>query len=419
MTDHVTERLYYDDAYTLSFTATIIEQTTYQTRPAVILDRSYFYPESGGQQPDHGTLNHTHVIDTQIRESDQAVLHVVTDLTPDLAVGQTVTGQIDAVRRFDHMQQHTAQHILSQALWQAAQAETVSVHMTAESLTIDFNRASFTPEQQTAVEDLANRVVVANYPIRCWYPAVEVIPTLGLRKIPPVIGKLRVVDIGGFDVTACGGTHVAHTGELGMIKILKVEKQKSGSRLEFTSGWRALRDYRAKQAIISQLAVDLSVNYRELPAAIMRQQDENKQLRTAVKEAKAQLAVLEAAALVAAAPTLQTAAGPCKVVTYIPDHADQSAGTSVEDAKLLLQAVVAQGGTVALFGIAGIKTQLIFGRSADVAIDVVPLLKLALGVLGADRGGGRPELAQGGGMTASAQQVTAAVQAVTDHLQAR
>src|SRR5579871_5640476 len=206
-----TQRLYYDDSYTLGFNADVIEKTTYKDRPALVLDRTYFYPEGGGQPPDTGLLNGVPVIDVQTRDADRGVLHVLEKPLTD----QRVEGQIDAERRTDHMQHHSGQHILSQALSQAAHAETVSVHMSADTMTIDVKRTNLTPDEWLAVEALANRIVQENRAVRCWFPEPDELASLALRKMPDVVGKVRIVDVGGFDVTACGGTHVAHTGEIG------------------------------------------------------------------------------------------------------------------------------------------------------------------------------------------------------------
>src|SRR5260221_6049945 len=161
-----TERLYYEDSYTLAFSATVLEQTTYKDRPAVVLDRSYFYPEGGGQPADSGQLNGVNVLDAQTREADRAVLNMLETPLAD----KQVEGQIDPVRRTDHMQHHSGQHVLSQALSQAAQAETVSVHMGADTMTIDVNRNGLSPDEWQQVEALANRIVLENRPVRSWFP---------------------------------------------------------------------------------------------------------------------------------------------------------------------------------------------------------------------------------------------------------
>jgi alanyl-tRNA synthetase len=395
----LTERLYYDDARTLNFTASIIERTTYKDRPAVVLDRSYFYPESGGQPPDTGTLNDIRVNDVQVRANDQAVLHV---LDGQIA-GDQVAGKIDAARRRDLTQHHTAQHILSAALEKAASAITVSVHMSMESMTIDVNRAPLTDAELRRVEALANEIVTADRPVRSWYPDPSEIAGLGLRKLPDVTGKLRVVDVAdGFDVTACGGTHVARTGEIGLIKIIRQEKFKGGARVEFKAAGRALADYAEKNNILMSIAADLTTSYSEVHGAMLSLRSHVESLRAKVKFYKDQ-------SLQAEAQTLSDSAEIANNYHIIAKAFDSRGVEGVDDVKFLVAHLIAKPGIIALFGLAGDTTQLIFGRSSDVPLDVVPALRAALQELGTDRGGGRPNLAQGGGVPATVDQVERAL----------
>jgi alanyl-tRNA synthetase len=395
-----TQRLYYDDSSTLNFDAAVVEITTYQDRPAIVLDRTFFYPEGGGQEPDHGLLNGAHVIDVQTRESDRAVLHVIEGAVSNFAEGIHIEGQIEGARRQDRMQHHSAQHILTAALSEAARAETVSVHM-SDTMTIDVDRADLTLDDLVAAEELANQVVLENRVVRCWFPEPEELATLTLRKLPDVVGKVRVVDMGGFDMTACGGTHVARTAETGAIKIIRADRRGTTMRVEFKSGWRALRDYRDKNTILNQLAADLTVGYWEIGNAIVRFQVENKALRADLKTAKEALIDSEAIACFANAESI--AAG--KLVSAVFD------GRDAGDLKLLMQKTTAQPGAIVLLGNAGEKSALMFGRANDVAIDMVPLLKVALKAIGSERGGGQPSLAQGGGVPATVPQLEAALQA--------
>jgi len=388
----LSERLYYDDAYTLTFEASVIERTTYKEQPAVVLDHSYFYPESGGQPFDIGTLNDTRVINVQVRESDQAVLHV---LESELA-GDQVQGKIDAERRRDLTQHHTAQHILSAALEKAANAVTVSVRMSLDTMTIDVNRAPLNDAELNKVEAMANAVVTGDRPVRCWFPMPEEIPGLGLRKLPDVAGKLRVVDVAeGFDVTACGGTHVARTGEIGLIKIIKQEKFKGGARIEFKAAGRALADYGEKSDILLRLAADLTTSYSEVPGALDKLREEARALRSELKVYKDQALEAEALALLEQAETTGNYRLVCKGYEK----------RSLDDVKFLVSRLIAQPGTIALLGLADEKAQLIFGRAENVTLDVVSALRAGLKELGTDRGGGRPNLAQGGGIPATLAQI--------------
>ncbi|MBO9309785.1 MAG: alanyl-tRNA editing protein [Chloroflexi bacterium] len=390
-----TERLYYDDAYTLHFEANVLEVTVHAQRPALVLDRTYFYPEGGGQPSDRGTLNGVRVLDVQTRPSDRAVLHVLeSPLT-----AQRVTGAVDGERRRDLRAHHSGQHVLSQALERVAGARTLSVHMSETSMTIDVDRVNIAPETLEAVEALANQIVLENRPVRAWFPTPEELAALNLRKLPEIDGKVRVVDIGGFDITACGGTHVAHTGEIGIIKVIKAERRGETTRLEFKCGERALRDFQAKNEVINRLTAALTVGYWELPEAVARLQEQNRALQSELRAARERLAAYEAASLLASASSY----GAYRLVA-------RAFARSADEVRLLAQALVAESGVVALLGAAGEKAQLIFARSADVPLDVLPLLKKALEQLGG-RGGGRPNLAQGGGASADLDQVQAAINA--------
>lgn len=390
-----TQRLYYSDSYTLTFEAEVIERTTHGKHPALILDRTYFYPEGGGQPADTGTLNGVRVLDVQTRAADNAVLHI---LERELADSR-VEGNIDRARRLDHMQHHTGQHVLSQALERAGAADTLSVHMSGESMTIDVNRAEIKPETWIAVEDLANQIVLEDRPVRAWFPEADELAALRLRKMPEVTGRVRVVDVGGFDLTACGGTHVARTGEIGLIKIVKTERRGNATRIEFRCGGRALRDYRDKHDIVSRLAAHMTVGAGDLFDSVVRIQAENKALRAEVRAAREQLAETEAIVMLSSAPLHSDR----RVVVRAFD------GRSPDEVRLLAQKIIGQPGSVALLGTAGERAQLIFGRSADLPLDIVPVLRHALAALGVERGGGRPDFAQGGGVPASLSQVAAAL----------
>ncbi|MHB8626936.1 MAG: alanyl-tRNA editing protein [Aggregatilineales bacterium] len=394
-----TERLYYNDPYTLTFDAQVVECLVFKDRLAVVLDRSYFYPESGGQLYDTGTLNGVAVLDVQIRPSDRALLHFLSAALPDGT--DAVHGEIDGDRRRDLRLHHSGQHILSQALVRAAHAETVSVHMGLDTMTIDVGRGLLNPDELTAVEEVANRAVQDDLPIRTWFPSPAEIATLPLRKVPEVDGALRVVDIGGFDVTACGGTHVARTAEIGLIKLIKQEKQKQGARLEFKCGVRALADYRIKHDALSRLATDFSVAHADVPDSVARIRDENKQLRAELKTFREQAIETEAQALLAAAENRNG----YRLVTAVFD------GRDADSVRGLAQRIAAQPGAVALFGISGVRAQVICARADDLTISVVPVLQAALRTLGTDRGGGRPNFAQGGGVPAERAQVVAALEA--------
>lgn len=387
-------RLYYDDAYTRDFSAQVVERTTVDRYPAVILDRTYFYPTSGGQPNDLGTIGGVAVLDVTARKEDGAVLHV---LANDVD-GETVACSVDWTRRFDHMQHHTGQHILSQAFVQVAQASTVGFHLSAESITIDLDRTGLTDDTITAVETLANDVVWANHPVTTRIIQPDDAEGVRIRKLPEhlLTGGLRVVDIDGFDVTACGGTHVAHTGEIGLIKILRLEKRGDKTRVEFRCGARALRDYREKNAIANQLTADLTCALLEVPQSVARLQEDFKAEQRALKAANGQLIEYEALRLSAETP----AANGVRVIAQVFTSRDFG------DLRILAARLAQEADIVALLatsdGMETGKAQLVFARSASLPHDMNALLKQTLGRFADGRGGGQPQMAQGGGTASPA-----------------
>lgn len=404
------ERAYYWDSYTVEFAAEVVETTAVEGRPAVRLSQTYFYPTSGGQPHDTGQLlqgnQRAWVVDVVVRESDEAVLHV---LDAAIAPGMA-TGGIDWPRRFDHMQQHTGQHILSQAFIRTAEAETVGFHLSGQSVTIDLDRADLTAEAIRAAEQLANEVVAQNRPVRASEVAREAAATLPLRKLPPGRdGKLRLVDIDGFDLTACGGTHVNGTAEVGLIKVLKTERRGEATRVEFVCGGRAVADYRRKHNVTQELSAALTTGLDDLAPALARAQDEARQLRLELKRERGARLALEAEQLLGQAEEIGGARLVSRVLT----------GREVDEARQLANLLTAAG-AVALLGVAGERAQLVFARPAagPAFAHVGEAIKPALAALGGARGGGGALSAQGGGPAADEATVTAALAAAGAWLRA-
>ena len=399
----MSERAFYWDSYTVKFEAEVVEATEIEGRPALRLSSTYFYPTSGGQPNDTGSLRQgeqvARVVDDVVRESDEAVLHV---LDAAIAAGH-VTGELDWPRRFDHMQQHTGQHILSQAFIRTAEAETIGFHLSGQSVTIDLDRADLTAEEVRAAEQLANEVVTQNRPVRAGEVTREAAATLPLRKLPPGRdGRLRLIDIDGFDLTACGGTHVAGTAEVGLIKVLKTERRGEAMRVEFVCGGRAVADYRRKHDVTQQLGATLTTGIDDLPAALARVQDEARQLRLELKRERGARLALEAEQLLAAAETL----GATRLVGHV------LARREVDEARQLANLLTAAG-AVALLGVAGERAQLIFARPAEGPsfAHMGEAIRPALAALGGARGGGGALSAQGGGPAADEATVVAALAA--------
>jgi len=380
----VAARLYYADAYLRAFDARVIERLTWDGRPAVVLERTAFYPTSGGQPNDTGSLDGVQVVDVVEREADGAVVHILADELP----GDTVHGEINWVRRFDHMQQHTGQHILSQAFTIALEADTVGFHLGGEVSTIDLNRAPLSEDQLNQVEGLANEVVFSNKLVDARFVDRRELEKLPLRKPPQVTGPIRIVEVAGFDWSPCGGTHCQRTGEVGIIKVVRAERRGAETRVHFLCGERALADYRRKNRLVLDLAARFSVGDWELADAVERLSEEARTYHKQVRALQEQLLDYEAAALIAGAEKL---AGAWVVRRTYTDR-------SVDEIRHLAQRLTAEPGVIALLGqgSAGEKVQLVFARSADLTYDMNALLRAACQVIGGS-GGGRPNFAQGGG----------------------
>lgn len=380
----MTVRLYYQDPYQISFVAHIVERMTWDGRPAVRLDQSAFYPTGGGQPCDAGWLDDVRVVDVVERESDGAVLHVLDGPLP----AEEVQGRVDWRRRFDLMQQHTGQHILSAAFDQL-DAHTVGFHLSDEYATIDLDRAPLSAEELQAVEDRANRILFENRPVEARFVSDEEVRSLPLRKPVTHPGPVRVVQIPEFDCSACGGTHVRATGEVGLIKITRTERRGEETRVEFLCGWRALRDYALKNALVMDLARQFTVGHRELGDTVQRLVEDLKETRRELHDARDALLDAESAELWRQAPPL----GGVRVVqAHFPER-------SSDDLKHLAQRLVTHEGTVVLLGgggAAGQKGHFTFARSHDVDCPMGTLVRQACQVVGGG-GGGRPDFAQGGG----------------------
>src|ERR1700741_4807547 len=248
----MTDRLYYHDSFLYDFDAEIRDATDLP-RPAVILDRTAFYPTSGGQvfdtgwiQTDAAKLEVTEVAETE----DGRVVHYLEAPLKDLAPGTHVRGQIDATRRRDHMQQHTGQHVLSAAFVRLFNIPTVSFHLCDGYCPLDVDPPTLSKDQIEAAERLANEVILENRVVDIRFVTREEAGNLGLRKLPPAQrDELRLIDIHDFDLSACGGTHVNQTGQIGCVLLRKTEKVRQGWRVEFVAGQRAVatarRDFSA------------------------------------------------------------------------------------------------------------------------------------------------------------------------------
>jgi alanyl-tRNA synthetase len=396
----VTERLYYSDSYLTEFTATVTRVVTHEGRPAVVLDRTVFYPTSGGQPFDTGVLGTARVIDV-IDTEDGDILHVTEGEVECSVIGvgdgarRLVDGTIDWARRFEHMQQHTGQHVLSAAFDRVAGARTESFHLGSSSSTIDLNR-TLSPADIERAEDEANRIVWENLPIGVRFASAEEAAALPLRKESVRTGTLRLVEVPGFDLSACGGTHVARTGAIGAVVVASSERFRGGTRVEFLCGVRVTRAYRILRDTVAASVRLVSVLPTELPAGIERLQAEIKDARRSLKDQQGRLASFEGLSLADRAEAL----GPLHAVIAAVEGWDQGG------LKALTAAITARPGhLVALFS-ASSPSAAVIARASDVTIDCALVLKQLTARFGG-KGGGRPDLAQGGGLEGTPGEIVA------------
>ena len=393
------ERLYYEDAYRTRFVAQLIERLTLQGQPAVRLSRSAFYPTSGGQPHDTGALNGAAVVDVQAR-TDGAVLHLLAHPLP----GETtsVAGQVDWTRRYDHMQQHSGQHLLSQTFYRRLGLETVSVHFGDKTNTLDLDGPSLSAPQLAAVEADANEIVWQNRPIRAYWITASEREKTPLRRAPTARDKARIVEIDKFDWSACGGTHVRRTGEIGLISLLRSERHRGRIRVHFVCGRRALADATQRRALLAEAAGLMGSAAHDVPALVSKQQ---KALRDAEKKLQTQqesLVQFQARELLT---TAETVAGQRLVAREV-------VGAEPAAVQRLARALITEPGVVALLGCGQRgKGAVVFARSADLSLHVGDLLRDTLKRFGGG-GGGRPDFAQGGGVPAA--KLTAALDAAAE-----
>lgn len=381
----MTTRRYYDNAYCTAFDATLLEVTEYQGQTALRLDATYFYPTSGGQPNDLGTLGGRTV--TDVVAVDGEILHILApgEVAPPLG---PIQGKIDWPRRLDHMQQHSGQHLLSQVFARETSCETVSVHFGAQESTLDLECATLSAEQLAQVERVANELVVAALPITATLVDERDLARIPLRRAPKVSGQIRIVEIQAFDYSACGGTHVRDTAQIGPIKLLRQERRRGQTRVTFLCGKRAVADYIHKHELLIQAAAHYSTDVEQVPELMGRAVEQIKSYQRQVEELTTQLLRYEAAELLAAAT-------PTDGLRVVVRRWDDRAVDTLKSLATLLQAAP---GTVALLATtAGDKTTLLFARSADVDRHMGNLLRATLQAFGGG-GGGRSELAQGGGI---------------------
>jgi alanyl-tRNA synthetase len=407
----MTDRLYYRDSFLYNFDAEVRDVLD-APRPALILDRSAFYPTSGGQIHDTGWITPadstsnaksrvTEVADTQ----DGRVVHYLDAPLKDVRPGTRIRGEIDPSRRRDHMQQHSAQHVLSAAFVRLFNIPTVSFHMADDYCSIDLDTPSLTKAQIEAAEKLTNDIILENRDVEIRFTPREEAAALGLRKLPPAErDELRLIDIHDFDLSACGGTHVNQTGQIGGVLLRKSEKVRQGYRIEFVAGQRAVATARHDFTTLTETAALFSAQIYDLPQQARKSLDEIKTLRKQREQSLDELAAALAASLLAETPENY---GRRVIVRTFPDR-------DLNFIKLLAQKLTRESrAAIALLATAGPQPALVFAQSAGQPNDMGALLKDTVAKLGG-RGGGSKDLAQGG--VPSSEDLDAALAAAAESL---
>ena len=383
----MTDRLYYDDAYLWEFEAEVtgVREGREKGLWEITLSRSAFYPTSGGQPFDTGTITgesgSAQVTDVET-DREGEVWHTV---NLPLKAGEKVRGTIDAQRRIDHMEQHGGEHMLAGAIWEKLRGTTIGLHLGREDSTIDVElpegRTKLTEEEITLLEDTVNARIRQDAPIRCWFPEKEELEKLPLRKPPTVTEHVRIVAMGDFEMVACGGPHPASTGRIGLIKILSVIPAKGKARVSFVCGGRACRVFADYMRSANKAGAALSCPVEKLSRAAT-------ELKTRLAEAERKARTYETRELLermAEAESREDLKGVTLCALHLPEADARAAAEAVSE-------YVREKGRVLLL-CAG--ERLTFARSADVNIDMAVLMRRVA------RGGGRPDMASGAGMEQS------------------
>jgi alanyl-tRNA synthetase len=380
-----TAKLYFRDSNLLEFEATVLRVMPSDRGNCVVLDQTAFYPTGGGQPNDLGTLNQESVLD--VYEDESGTIHHMVETRGSFESGQKVTGVVDRARRLDHLQQHSGQHLLSQAFVQSCGAETRSFHLGAQTSTIDIDLQTPTIELMRAAEDVANAIVFEDRPMRVHLVNEEEAARLPLRKESAVTGDIRVIEVEDFDWSPCGGTHASRTGQIGLIAIRSFERAKKMTRVEFVCGRRALAEYRSASDVAFAVARQFSADRDSAPELVARALQEIKSTKKRVRD------LLDLAMAAEASEMLECGlnCGEFKIVSSVFDSRD------IEEIRVLAAKIVRREPSVALLGTREPNAaRLVFARSEALAHNMGKLLSEACETLGG-RGGGKLELAQGGG----------------------
>lgn len=401
----MTERLYYEDSYLKKFRAKVLKKIKIDNRPAVVLNETAFYPISGGQPYDKGVIQDVPVVEV-VEEGDE-IIHILKEELKE-KINSEVAGKIDWERRFDHMQQHSGQHILSAAFEKLWNADTVSFYLGDEICTLDIMKDNIISEEVKEAEILSNNIVLENKPIKVYFVDQERANELNLRKIPPQKEDIRIVEIKDFDICACCGTHCGTTGEVGLIKILKWEKRGVKIRLDFICGKRSLKDYYWKNELIKNISNKLTIKDTELGETVERMLEERKETRKELKEIKEKLQEYEAKRLIDESSIRDDG---IRIINKVFEE------KNFQEVRGLVQNIINLDNSVVV--LAGIKNKgegakILFACSRVLEYDMNGLIR-ETGKFIEGRGGGAPNFAQAGGK--KAEGIEDALNFASEHFQ--
>ncbi|MCT4565803.1 MAG: DHHA1 domain-containing protein [Maledivibacter sp.] len=378
----MTIKLFYKNTYIKEFNANILQILEEDNKYHLELSQTAFYPEGGGQPSDIGYIEDNPV--SHVYEKQDKIYHVVDKLPSKL---ETVNCRIDWEKRFDHMQQHLGQHILSAAFEKLHDAKTIGFHLSENSLTIDIDKV-LSNKDIRKVEYFTNQIVFNDLSVQTIYPKEDELANMPLRKVPTVTENIRIVKLDDFDYSPCCGTHPNRTGEVGLIKIRKYEKYKSGLRVDFVCGNRALKDYLSKNDIVNSISSNLSVKQEEVLNSVERITTEFQDMKKENKYLKSEIINLEAIDLLSNAEIIHN----IKIIKKT--YCDRELG----EIKQLSSSLVNDDSRIVILGIVtNNQARLLFSRSKnlnqinmkEILNDCIPLID--------GKGGGSPFSAQGGG----------------------
>jgi alanyl-tRNA synthetase len=377
----MTDRLYYKNAYQIDFEAIVLSLTQVKDKYAIVLDATCFYPEGGGQPADTGWLNDVPVLDVQSKNKE--IIHYIEKPLK----GKTIQGKIDWERRFDFMQQHTGQHLLSQSLVRIGNYRTVSVHLGDSYTSVEIESPQISDDKLSAVEKLANQAIGKNIPVKIHWIEPEEVHRYHLRRPPPKVEKLRIVEIEGFDASSCGGTHVSHTGEVEIIKIIGQERIRGHVRLLAKIGQRAIDDYGEKIRLIQELNKMLSCGDEDILGRVNDLDNRTRELNRELAGAQAELMVTLAEKALHNAKSISG----IECISKVFENIDVKAMKAFLD-----HILVKENRIVLIINKNGKQLNWMIGHSLKSDFNLNLLVKPILPLI-SGRGGGKPDLIQGGG----------------------